>query len=553
MAEKMATLASIRAAAPWPESALNEAWRTLLLSQHHDCWIVPYNGKRDDTWADKVSHWIDGTRKTSAEIINKSTETLSSRGSGEQRYGIRVFNTLAKSRTHLVNVTLPSDWTGDVSIQDQEGTALASQILKQDGQREILFNASAPPMGYRTFWLKQNSTAPAQGATAVVLPDGSVQVETDHFHAELDPNKGGTIRSLVAKQLGNRQLVDEASSRRMNELRGYFFEKQRFESSAESPAKIEIVEAGPVRVRLRVSGQIASQAVTQWITMSQGEPRIDLSVTIDWQGSPGIGADINQSKGFHLEDDRKAFYDDRFKLQALFPLNLHHRKIFKDAPFDVTESKLTNTFFDTWSGIKNNIILNWVDAFDGAAGVGVALFIDHTTSYAHGQDDPLGLILQYRGVGLWGRNYAIQGLTTVKYALLPHAGNWRSAGLWNASAAWNEPLVARLYTAKSEAVERGQSLLTIDDADWEIPTTRMLDGNILVRFFNPTTDNRAKTVHFGSRVSKIEQVHLNGQVIKELPVRPDGDGRSSFELSLPPMGIGTVRISPEPASTSPAK
>jgi alpha-mannosidase len=227
-------------------------------------------------------------------------------------------------------------------------------------------------------------------------------------------------------------------------------------------------------------------------------------------------------------------------------LNLRQQKIFKDAPFDVTESRLTNTFFETWSGIKNNVLLHWVDAFDGDAGVGVALLTDHTTSYAHGTNHPLGLTLQYSGVGLWGRDYRIEGPTTVNYALLPHAGDWQTAGLWTASSAWNEPLVARLNPGGTEADANDNSLLTVTNARWEIPATRMSDGKTQVRLFNPSDDGRVKTVFFGAQASRVELVQLNGRVVKELPVRKGSQGRSVFELALPPMGIGTLRITPGP-------
>ena len=41
MAEKIAALGKVYGNAPWPQQAIDEAWRTLMLSQHHDCWIVP--------------------------------------------------------------------------------------------------------------------------------------------------------------------------------------------------------------------------------------------------------------------------------------------------------------------------------------------------------------------------------------------------------------------------------------------------------------------------------------------------------------------------------
>ncbi len=108
-----------------------------------------------------------------------------------------------------------------------------------------------------------------------------------------------------------------------------------------------------MRVMVRISGQLASNAVTQVITLTQGQQRIDFSTRIDWRDKPGIGENFKQSGGFKLVDDHKAFYDDSFKLLALFPVNLKEQQIYKNAPFDVTQSRLADTFFNTWSHIKN--------------------------------------------------------------------------------------------------------------------------------------------------------------------------------------------------------
>ncbi len=53
---------------------------------------------------------------------------------------------------------------------------------------------------------------------------------------------------------------------------------------------------------------------------------------------------------------------------------------------------------------------------------GLALFSDHTTSYTHGENFPLGLTIQYSGNGIFYRNYTIDGPTEINYALLPHKG-----------------------------------------------------------------------------------------------------------------------------------
>jgi alpha-mannosidase len=544
-AEKLATLASVYRRAPWPESSFNNAWRTLLLAQHHDCWIVPYNGRRGDTWADKVQRWTDATCEASDNVIHQSTALPMPRLDSPASYGIRVFNTLSMPRTNLVSFTLPEVWhSSEASVWDNTGREISSQIVSTNGRPEVIFAAPVPPLGYRTFWLRDTPATRLKGATAMALPDGALRLETDLCHVELDPKRGGTLRSLIAKRLGNRELVDRANARCFNELRGFFFKENRYFSTAESAAKVDIAEAGPVRIRVRVSSQIASNAVTQWITLVQGEPRIDFALTVDWKGSPGIGADLHQSGGFRWEQDRKAFYDDRQKLLALFPLNFTNQTIFKDAPFDLTESHLTNTFFETWSEIKNNVVLHWVDVREAAGRVGVALLTDHTTSYEHGEDHPLGLTLQYCGIGLWGRDYSVRGPTEVKYALLPHAADADSAALWAAGTEWNEPLVVSVGTAGTNIDNAEKSLMTTEDSAWEVPTMRFSEGKVLIRLFNPSSDSRPKTLHYNAPASKVELVQLNGELIKEVRARKNSGAGAAFELALPPKGIGTLRITP---------
>jgi alpha-mannosidase len=336
--------------------------------------------------------------------------------------------------------------------------------------------------------------------------------------------------------------VDGGQARRFGEIRGYFREEGRFLSNADQPATIERLEAGPVRARVRIRGQIGSNAVTQVLTLVQGEPRIDYSVCIDWQGSPEIGCGDPGGGLARREEDGKGFYDDRGKLLVQFPLNQTEQRIFKDAPFDVITSSLTNTFFDRWSEIKNNIILNWVDAFDPKEGRGVCLLTDHTGSYAHDSDHTLGLTLVYSGPGLWGRDYAIDGATEVHYALLPHTGDWQKADLWNAARLSSEPLVAGVFSSPNDGFEWNRSLLRIQGGGWEVPTVRTGTNEFLFRLFNASSAAATKTLRFHGAASKVELVELNGQVRRKIPSRQQA-GDTSFEITLPSLAVGTLCIS----------
>ena len=546
MAEKMATLAGVDQNVPWPGDTLDEAWRTLLLSQHHDCWIVPYNRRGNETWADKVANWTDGTRHHSDEVLANSLTALASPQTNAGQYFIRVFNTLAGTRTESASVTLPDGWRGDsTSIRDLASREIPVQsVSAETGRQKIIFPARVPAFGFSTYRLESTAGGLRSNLISAKETNGFFTIETDFYKLVLDAKRGGTIQSWVAKKLGGRELVESGNARRFNEIRGYFFQQEKFFSNADQPAKVEIEEQGPVQIRMRISGQLESNTVTQTITLAQGEPRVDFSVRIDWRDEPGIGAGFAQSGGFKSEQDHKAFYDDRCKLLALFPLNLPQPKIFKDAPFDVTASRLTNTFFENWSAIKNNVMLNWVDVFDASQKAGVTLLTDHTTSYAHGPDHLLGLTLQYSGVGLWGRDYSLNGATEVHYALLPHAGDWQQANVWTAAKSWNEPLVAKLFQSNEPLAEPSRSLLKIDGGGWEIPTARLQDGKVFLRLFNPSTKASEKKIHYGGKISKAELVQLNGAVVRELNFKKPAASDAVFKVSLPAFGVGTLRITP---------
>ena len=307
-------------------------------------------------------------------------------------------------------------------------------------------------------------------------------------------------------------------------------------SSADSSAQVEIVENGPLRISVLVKGRIAGNSYSQVITLAQGQPRIDIRLNIDWKGNPGIGQDTKPGT-YRIEWPAKAFYDDRNKLLALFPLNLKQQKVYKNAPFDVTESKLKNTFFNSWDSIKNNVILNWVDITDKDDQYGMALFTDHTTSYAHGEDFPLGLDIQYSGMGLWGRNYGINGPTQINYALIPHAGKWDKAGIWAKGTEWNEPLIAVVSDKHPQQMSR--SLVKVP-AGYDVSAINFDGNDMLVRFFNTGLATPEK-ITFGCQSTKAMLTELDGREGGELTLSKQAHQISTM-IAIPKFGIRTIKL-----------
>ena len=239
----------------------------------------------------------------------------------------------------------------------------------------------------------------------------------------------------------------------MGELRGYFYDEDCFRSSTETPARVTAVTDSPLGKSVTIEGEIAGHPFTQTYAIASGSSRVDCDLRIDWQGNPGIG----EYKERHWNHDRRAFCDDRYKLLVLFPTSFAQSALTKDAPFDVCRSRNENTFFSRWSEIKHNIILNWVDVTGGNSGagsrepegwIGLGILTDHTTSYVHGADHPLGLTLQYTGQGLWGRNYPVKGPTQVRFAIVPHGADGVAAIGECRRSSYNEPLQVNLFAVE---------------------------------------------------------------------------------------------------------
>lgn len=538
--EKLAAISKIYNGTPYPNDAFEAAWRPLLLSQHHDCWIVPYNGRYGNTWADKVVTWTSTTNRITDSVMRLDVAQPEGNALNGIKY-IRIYNTLGVKRDEQVTAEMPEGWK-NATVLNEADMPVTSQIVADTASAmpQVVFTAQVPAMGYTTYRLKLQKAPVAKAIAATVLKNGDYHIESDLYAITLDPRKGGAIISLIAKKLNNKEFVDKANARGFNELRGDFYNDGGFRSTADSAAKISIVEQGPERVRLRIDGAIDHSPFTQWLTVANGQRRIDMQVRINWKGNPGIG-EPTPPNGFKATIYKKAFYNDKDKLLALFPLNLKEQKVYKNAPFDVLQSRLKNTFYTSWDSIKNNIILNWVDVTDGSDKYGMALLVDHTTNYAHGEDFPLGLTLEYSGVGLWGRNYRITGPTDVHYSIIPHAGKWDKSGLWAASEAWNEPLIVKVLDV-APAGAKNHSLVDVKASGYDVSSLNADGNDFTIRVFNAEGADTPQQIIFDGKADKAELVEMDGRKRGDVEMKKDASGKTILTLNMPRFGIRTIKL-----------
>lgn len=679
-AETLTTLNHLFGEVSFPTSSLDKAWKNLLLSQHHDCWIVPYNKKHGRNWQQQVKRWTDTALYIADSLINlnaanQAVATLPLKTYKKRRHQInqsiekipprplkgprllKIYNSTGRKQTAMVSYQLPAELlTGNAGkmdsafqLLDPAGRKVRFQVVvskagdKQGSQQTatIYFEPSAAAMGYAIYRLERPGTLSGQRQkmhketisnqakyikvknrpdnngqyNAVANPrniiqqlkNGLFELQTARYKLLVAPSKGGAITSLQlkinqgqGKKATSHEFIDAKNSGEsagLNVLRGYFYNQQRFRSSDEQPAKVTVLANGPLYAALKIQGRIADAPFTQILQLSQNDPLIRTKLMIDWDhwaGDPkdkGVGA-FNQEP-FDNKDPNKAFYNSRYKLLTLFPVNLKNATIQKDAPFDIYTSRLRSTFFDRWDSIKNDVLLHWVNLQASDDSYGFALFSTATTSYAHGPGLPLGLTTQYIGRGLFGADYQVQGTTTIDYAFMPHAGDWQTgeakpmAGVPNvtvpqAAEAFNKPLVlvdlgagAGLIGAHKQLT---QSFLTLpQNSGWQVSAFKMADveagqddqqgsanswedknedktvekqqdkvnaaRSYLLRLFNATGDDQLRQVALslplGRQVRQVELVDLAGNTIRKLSYNKN---RQAFSLSIPSLGIRNIRI-----------
>src|SRR5690606_27847250 len=187
-AEKMAAFASLAGNMPWPERLIDEGWIKLLLSQHHDCWIVPYNNLQGGrTWAEHVTEWTGVTHQNSRVVIDRSLKTLVKKG---RQNAVRLFNTLATDRNEIARVKVPSNWVHTSwEVVDAEGKVQPAQLIKEDGNTWMLFRASVPSFGYSTYRIREGNTT-INDAPSYREEAGKYVLESDLYRLVINPEKG---------------------------------------------------------------------------------------------------------------------------------------------------------------------------------------------------------------------------------------------------------------------------------------------------------------------------------------------------------------------------
>lgn len=594
VAEKVAAIAKALWRSGCRLEALQEAWDKLLYSQHHDIWICATTREGRNNWAWQASAATFACEEICSRVIEQALDDLTNTFTNEPHAGelhrrsshrpprdgaarrghvqwLYVVNTLGSAREGLAqaDVVLPPG-TQEVRIRDKSGGDVPVQLIPRrrypDGSintATVLFKAATPALGWSAYrceavdspardggqstqgltqsWTKSSAASSSHERVTLSSSQGILWIESDLYRIAVDTQRGGAIKSLYHKKL-TREFCDPAAERAFNEYRGYFIAQGRWRSSLESPVEVETIEEGPLRAKVALKGQLGGCPVRTTMTVTAGEPRIDFHVQFHFLEDTWIGDPWDIKPERRRFERRRSHHDDRWKLLVSFPASLHSPALYKEAPFDVCRSALKNTYFQSWDEIKHNIIHRWVDLYDEADDVGLALFTDHTTSYVYGEDHPLSLTLAWGWEGgFWWGKRPLRGRQEVAYSIIPHAHRWSRAGIPRRMSEWSEPLLT--VTSPFPAGEaRPASLLHVLSPGDEV-VTLLVDGrDVLVRLFHAHDEPGECSIALNVEPESVELVELDGTPRERCGVSFDESGAKLVRIAMPPFGLRTLRL-----------
>ncbi|MBK1879855.1 alpha-mannosidase [Pelagicoccus mobilis] len=468
------------------KATLGRAWKLVLLNQFHD--IIPGSS----------IHWVYEDAKKDLETIDALLANLT------QAVSEAIAPALATE-----GMQEPYLLINDLSQARDE------QITLANGR---LLHATVPAHGYTVIDAAAETTnSDTSESPTVDARENEFVLENQYIKAIVDQN--GSVTSLVEKSSGRESIKSGCPGNvfTLHHDQPVFWDAWDVENHADlmsepldGPASVTILEQNATQVALQVERSFSKSKLTQKIVLNANSKRLDFVTHADWQESNKL-------------------------LRVGFPLNLHTYTARCEIQYGHVERPThRNT---SWDWARFEVCAHkWVDLseFD----FGVALLND--CKYGHSIEGS-HLRLSLLRAPSWPDPQADIGEHEFTYSLMPHAGDFRTAGVIDEAYRLNQSVQAiplqQAATTSGEALSG--SLLQINSPALICEALKPSeDGKAIVaRLYEAWGTRGNAKVKLPTGCKSAEIVNLLEQPLQALPIK-----NGEVEIEYTPFQIITLKL-----------
>ena len=511
---------------PYPLERLNHAWRLVLGGQFHDIMAGTATPKAYEySWNDDVI-----AMNQFAGVLTSAANAVASQLNTEAKgTPIVVYNPLSIAREDVVEarINFSAGAPQGIRVVGPEGREVPAQLDgSANGGAKVLFLAKVPSTGFAVYDVQPSATAPSSNSSELKVTDSSL--ENARYRIQL--NSDGDVSSIFDKKL-NRELLSAPARLAFQTEKPSQWPAWNMDWSDQSkpprgyvggPAKISIVENGPVRVALRVEREAEGSKFVQTIRLSAGGAgnRIEFANSIDW-------------------NTREA------ALKATFPLTASNQDATYNWGAGTIERPADN---DKMFEMPSH---RWFDLTDHSGKFGVTILSGAKTGSDRPSDNTLRLTLLYTpGVSAAGQSYRDQGSQDFGhheflYGLSSHAGGWRDGGTAWQAYRLDAPLIAFETTKHRGALGKSFSLLKVSDSNVRVMAFKKAEDSSdeVVRLVE-MSGKPHRDVHISFAAPVVAAREINGQ---ELPVGAATFTRGDLLANFGPYEIKSYEVKLAPS------
>lgn len=510
-AERWSALAARALRRPYPAAAFAHAWEQVLFNQFHDILAgTSLPAAYDDARLQIGEAIAIAERRQNAALqalAARADTTMDETDPPAAAKGrpILLFNPSAWERTDTV--TVQWGWHGGDTgkIVDETGAAVPFQFTQPDvfgGASRMHFEPTLPAHGFRVYrYLPEEAFPPfAEDAPRA----GEHWLENRHWRLEFD-SEGGTLTRLFDKvqqvEVLNGPGCALVALNDPGDTWGHDIASWREEIGRFGQARFSVVEQGSTRAVLRVETAWQNSTARQDFTLYRDTPRIDVTLVMDWH--------------------------ERHQMVKLsVPVAVRHGTLTYETAYAVITREA--------NGLEDPA-QSWVD-LSGTLGAsrlpyGVSLLNDCKYGFdCLGTD--LRMTLLRSPIYCFhdpakpepSREYQFidQGSQTIRYALLPHAGDWREGDAVRQAHALNNPFAFVFQYPHTGEWGKRRALLTVEPRNVTVAALKGAEGgdDIILRLFE--TEGTAASARVTLPDGRTVETALGAWELQTLRLTPQG-------------------------------